>query len=149
MSVAVTAAVFSALHVLAMGIGLPGIVFRARALSRNNIKDALSADNAWGIAALLWVGTGLARLLGGFEKGTDFYLTSPAFQVKLGLLGAVLLLELWPMATLLWWRVQMSRGQPISQTWAPWFARISWVQVILVVLIPLAAALTARGVQLW
>ena len=53
MSVAVTAAVFSALHVLAMGIGLPGIVFRARALSRNNIKDALSADNAWGIAALL------------------------------------------------------------------------------------------------
>ncbi len=64
-------------------------------------EAALSADNVWGLSALLWIGTGLARVFGGFEKGSAFYVANPMFQLKMGLLGAVMLLELCPIDTLL------------------------------------------------
>ncbi len=145
MSSALLPVAVSALHLLALGIGLPGIALRARALSRGDLEAALSADNAWGIAALLWAATGLARAFGGLEKGTSFYLDSSTFQLKMGLLLAVGVLELWPMGTLLWWRIAQARGKPIDRWPIPWLARISWLQVLLIIAIPFVAAAMARG----
>jgi len=72
------AALFSALHLLALGIGLGSVFLRGRALrsktfDRDAIRRVLAADNVWGIAALLWFGTGLTRVLAGLDKETDFY----------------------------------------------------------------------------
>ena len=108
-------ALLSSLHLLALALGLPGVVLRGRAL-RGPLDPAglgrlFAADTAWGLAALLWIATGLLRAFGGLEKGSQFYLASPLFWGKMALLGAVLLLELCPMVTFICWWVQRARGQ--------------------------------------
>ena len=59
-------------HLLALGIGLGAVWCRGRALrgplDQPGLRRVFMADGAWGIAALLWLGTGLWRLLAGMEK---------------------------------------------------------------------------------
>jgi len=55
----VLAAVFSALHLMALAIGLGSVWMRGRALrsrtfDKEAIRRVLVADNFWGIAALLF-----------------------------------------------------------------------------------------------
>ena len=145
MSLAWIAAIVSALHVLALGIGLPAIALRGWFFSTGDATHAEWADNTWGIAALLWIGTGLYRLLGGFEKGSAFYMMHWAFHAKMGLLLGIGLLELWPMITLLRWRIARYRGASDPPPHMKHFARISAVQTLLVVAMAFAAAVMARG----
>ena len=143
------AALLSALHLLALAIGLPAIVLRARGLSGTldeaGIRRVLAADTAWGIAALLWIATGPARAFGPFEKGTTFYLSSPLFFAKLGLFLAVFLLELMPMVALIRWRVARARGRAPDLDRAPVYATLSWIEATLVVAIVFVASFMARG----
>lgn len=140
------------LHLLALGIGLGAVVARSRALRAQpgtpgpRLPCALYADTLWGVAALVWIGTGLWRLMGDMDKVTAYYLASPAFHIKMGLLGLVLLLELWPMVTLVRWRIRKARGKPIDFAPARAIARISLVQALLVVAMVFAAAAMARGI---
>jgi putative membrane protein len=112
---AVLSAVVSALHLLALAVGLPSVFFRGRALAgpldQAGLRRVFAADTAWGLAALLWIGTGVVRVFGGLEKGAQFYLASPLFWVKMGLLAVILILEIWPMATFIRWRRTCRRGQ--------------------------------------
>ena len=66
-------AIVSALHVLALALGLPSVFLRGRALKGRLDGDGLrrlfAADTVWGIAAALWLITGLSRAFGGLEKG--------------------------------------------------------------------------------
>jgi putative membrane protein len=111
----VLSAVVSSLHVLALAIGLPSVWWRGRALKgrlgAEGLRQLFVADSLWGIAALLWIVTGLLRAFGGLEKGTEFYLHSPLFWVKMALFACVLTLEIWPMLTFIRWRGQLRRGQ--------------------------------------
>src|SRR3989442_7163062 len=111
----VIAALVAPLHVLALAIGLPAVVLRGRALKAPldaaGFRRLFAADTAWGLAALLWIATGLLRAFGGLDKGAQFYLNSRLFWVKLALFALVLALEIWPMATFIRWRVQLRRGQ--------------------------------------
>src|SRR5438445_9520770 len=108
-------AIVSALHVLALALGLPSLFFRGRALKGSldgpGLHRLFAADTVWGIAALIWLATGLARAFGGLEKGSAFYLTSPLFWLKMTLFAAVVLLEVWPMATFIRWRQEIRRGE--------------------------------------
>jgi putative membrane protein len=104
------------------------------------------ADSLWGLAAVLWISTGLWRLLAGLEKGTGYYLQNHVFLSKMALLALILVLELRPMVTLIKWRSAVSRGQTPDIRAAPSLARISFVQAGLVVLMVLAATAMARGV---
>ena len=139
----------AAIHLLGLGLGLGAIWSRSRALrdpsDPRNIQRALSADTLWGIAALLWITTGLARAFAGLEKGSAYYLSNDAFWVKMALLGLVLLLEVWPMVTLIRWRIQLGRGETINTEPARRFAQISAVQTVLVVMMVFAATAMARG----
>ena len=139
----------AAAHLLALGIGLGALWMRARALrgalDAAGLKRVFAADNLWGLAALLWVATGLWRAFGGLEKGTAYYLASRAFEVKMGLFTAIGLLELWPMIMLLSWRVRMRQGETPETRPARFFARISEVQVGLLVAMVIAATAMARG----
>jgi len=139
----------AALHLVALAVGFAAIWTRARAL-RGPLDDAayrrvFAADGAWGFAALLWIVTGLFRAFGGYEKGAAYYLQNHLFWGKMTLLALVLLLELWPMVTLVRWRIAARRGQPIDASAAPWLARISVAQATLVLGMVLAASAMARG----
>src|SRR5213596_3235270 len=91
----------AAVHLLALGLGIGAIWARGRALRGEldaaGLRRAFYADTWWGIAAVLWIGTGLARAFGGFEKGSVYYLHNHAFWAKLTLLAAILILEVGPM----------------------------------------------------
>ena len=104
----------AALHLLALGIGLGAVWARARALGERPLdvsaaRRAFAADTWWGVAAGLWIATGLWRLLAGTEKATSYYLHNHVFFAKMGCLALILVLELWPMTTLIRWRVTAKR----------------------------------------
>ncbi len=139
----------AALHLVALGIGFAAIWTRARALGglpgSAAYGRAFAADAVWGLAAVLWIGTGLLRAFGGYEKGTTYYLQNHFFWIKMALLAGVLLLEVWPMVTLVRWRLALRRGTEIDARTAPRLARISYVQAALVLGMVLAASAMARG----
>jgi putative membrane protein len=142
-------AIVSSLHLLALALGLPSVFLRGRAL-RGNLDDAglsrlFAADTVWGVAAGLWIATGLLRAFGGLEKGSQFYLSSPLFWVKMGLLATVILLEIWPMATFIRWRIARRRGDTPDTVRAPSLYAVNQIQVGLVVVMVFVASLMARG----
>jgi putative membrane protein len=141
--------VAAALHLLALGVGLGAVWARGRALRSSldagTLRQVFFADTLWGLAAVLWISTGLWRLLAGLEKGTGYYLQNHLFLTKMALLALVLLLEIRPMITLIRWRRTVSRGEPPDTRAAPLLGRISFVQAWLIVLMVFAAAGMARG----
>jgi len=146
----VLSAVVSSLHVLALAIGLPSVWWRGRALKgrldTEGLRQLFVADSLWGIAALLWIVTGLLRAFGGLEKGTEFYLHSPFFWVKMALFACVLMLEIWPMLTFIRWRGQLRRGQAPDTSRARTFYVLNHVEMGIVVVMVFVASLMARGI---
>jgi putative membrane protein len=144
----------AALHLLALGIGLGAIWARARSLrapldSTAAFRRVFYADTLWGVAALLWVATGLTRAFGGFEKGTTYYVHNSFFLAKMALLVIILGLEVRPMMTLIRWRSQLARGERVHTETAGGLARISVAQAILVIAMVVAATAMARGMGEW
>jgi putative membrane protein len=143
-------AVVSSLHLLALAIGLPAVFLRGRALKgrldADGVRRVLAADNVWGIAAVLWIVTGLLRAFGGLEKGTEFYLHSPLFWVKMALFVLVLLLEIRPMITFIRWRIQLGRGATVDTSVAPALYTHNHIELAIVVVMVFVASLMARGV---
>jgi putative membrane protein len=143
-------ALVSSLHLLALAIGLPAAFLRGRALKgrldAEGLRRLFAADNVWGIAAGLWLVTGLLRAFGGLEKGTDFYLRSPLFWTKMGLFLLILLLEIRPMVTFIRWRRLLGRGLPIDTTVAPRLYTFNHIEVALVVVMVFVAGMMARGI---
>jgi putative membrane protein len=145
----------AAVHLLALGIGLGAIWSRARALdgaartalTADHLRPAFTADNWWGLAALLWLATGLWRALAGTEKAPAYYANNALFRLKMALFVAVLLLEIWPMVTLIRWRRVIGRGETPADNprIAAQLARISYAEAALIVLIVCAAVSMARG----
>jgi putative membrane protein len=141
---------FASLHLLGLGIGLGAVWVRARALraplDAAGLRRVFQADTWWGIAAVIWISTGLVRVIGGLEKATDYYLRNHVFWGKMALLLVILLLEIGPAVTLVRWRGQVARAVQPDTAPAGRFARISYVQAVLVLLMVLAATAMARGI---
>lgn len=145
--------VLAVLHLLGMAIAASSVEGRARAL--RHVKDIESlhrgfrADNWWGISAVVLIVTGLWRAFGSLEKSSSYYWGNHVFWAKMGLLGLVLALEIWPMITLIRWRVAERRGAlpPIDalQVAGKRIALISSIQTWLVIALIVAAVMMARG----
>ena len=150
------------LHLIALGIGLWAVFARGQALREavrelpraGALRRAFLADSQWGVAAALWIGTGLWRYLGGTEKATAYYNGNHVFLTKMSLLAVILVLEVWPMITLIRWRVAIGRGAGapgdaavagINASTARRIAAISYVQGIIVVAMVFTAVAMARG----
>jgi peptidoglycan LD-endopeptidase LytH len=138
------------LHLLALAIGLAGVWARARAL-RDSLRDpadhgalrrAFIGDAWWGVAAGVWLVTGLWRLIGSTEKSTAYYMGNHVFYLKMALFLAILALEIWPMLTLMRWRTKKAPPNPRD---AGRIEVISYVECALVVAMVLAAVSMARG----
>jgi putative membrane protein len=145
----VISAIVSAVHVLALALGLPAAFVRGRALKgplgADGFARLFAADSLWGVAALLWLVTGLLRVFGGLEKGSQFYLTSRMFWVKMTLFAIVILLEIWPMMTFMRWRGLSRRGGRPDITHVRALYLINHIELALVVVIVFVASFMARG----
>jgi putative membrane protein len=115
-------------------------------LDDTGLRRLFTADTLWGVAAGLWIVTGLVRAFGGLEKGSQFYLSSPLFVVKIGLLIAVLLLEIWPMVTFIRWRIARARGQTPGKARLGGLYAVNQIQLGIVVVMVFVASLMARGI---
>jgi putative membrane protein len=142
----------AATHLLALALGLGGVWVRAvalRAYARTGdpgrIRQAFVADAFWGVAALLWLTTGLARWLMGTEKVASYYPGNHLFLAKMGLFVLILLLELRPMLTLGRWRRQAVRGAAPDPAIARTLGTISYIEVAVVVSMVFLATMMARG----
>jgi putative membrane protein len=137
-------------HLLALPMGLSAVGARSRALKGvvrgESLKAAFVADTWWGIAAFVWISTGLARYLGGTEKPTEYYNNNWVFIAKMGMLALILILEIWPMITLIRWRINAKKQIPVDTSPARTLAAISDVQALLVFLMIAAAVAMARGI---
>jgi putative membrane protein len=148
----IAAALLSTFHLFALAIGVPGVVLRGVALrglekgDESAFPRLFAADAAWGVAALLWLGTGLARAFGPFEKSSAYYLHSGPFLIKMGLYVAIVLIEIWPMITFIRWRVARAKQQPIDRSIVPRLRLLNDLEVVLTLAIPFCASLMARGV---
>lgn len=139
----------AALHLVALGIGLGAVWARSRALrgeiGPGDIRRALVADSWWGIAAALWLVTGVWRLFGATEKATGYYLSNHVFLLKMGLFVAILILEVGAMATLMRWRRELARGGTPPLDGARRISTVSAIEAALVVGMVGAAVTMARG----
>ena len=141
------------LHLLALGIGLGAVIVRGSALRDAPdplaMRRAFIFDGLWGLAALLWLSTGLWRLFGQTEKSVAYYMTNHAFFAKMGFFVLILALEIWPMIVLIRWRRAIMGGKGVAAavdvTTARRIATISHIEALLVVLMVFAAVAMARG----
>ena len=150
-------ALLSALHVVALPLGFASLFLRGMRLRELRISRSdtgtratlLSCDNVWGLAALLWIATGLTRLFAG-EKTPDFYFRNGFFWVKMGLFLLVFVLEIQPMVTFIRWRIAKDRaGELVGKAPLDRLITLNDVETVLVLVIPFAAALMARGAWLF
>jgi putative membrane protein len=142
----------AALHLFALAFGPASVYVRGRALSERpltiaSVSRAFVADSWWGAAAGLWIITGMWRLLGGTEKETHFYFDNRFFMAKMSILLVILVLEIRPMIILIRWRKALKKS---AETWSPderaaaWITKTSYIQVVLVLMMVIAAVAMAR-----
>lgn len=147
------------LHLIALGVGFWAVFARGRALREAALelpgtaalRRAFLADAHWGVAAGLWLATGLWRYLGSTEKATDYYNSNHIFLTKMTLFVVVVALEVSPMITLMRWRRGVRSGAAgeaggaIDPGKARRIATISYVQGAIVAIMVLTAVAMARG----
>ena len=148
----VVSALLSAIHALTLALGLGAVFVRGRALARPldaaGWQQLLAADNVWGMAAGLWIASGLGRVFFG-GKEPSFYWNNGFFWVKLVLFGFVFALELTPMMTFIRVRSARRRGTALPRFSVEAYRRINSAELVLVVTIVFVAAFMARGAWLF
>ncbi|ANA34217.1 DUF2214 family protein [Ralstonia mannitolilytica] len=104
-------------------------------------------DAVYGAAAVAVLVTGLLRVFYG-AKGYAFYVHNPVFHIKVGLFILVGLLSIMPTVTILRWKKQAKTLPDFVPTPAEIAKTRRWVMIEshLIVFIPLAAVLMARGI---
>lgn len=141
---------YSGFHYIALALGFSAILWRWRVLknlkSGDSLDELFNVDNLWGIAALLWIITGLARVFGGFDKGFNYYFANHWFYAKMTLFALVFVLEVYPMVTFIKWRAKGKRlVESIDRQRLKSFKTLSLLQVFIILLIPFFAICMARN----
>lgn len=141
----------AAIHLITLGIGYGFAWMRAWQLAQvKSLKDldaVFFADNMYGIASLLWIITGIWRAFGGLEKGTDYYLESTAFLIKMTLFAAIFAAEIYPMVTFVKWRKKLKQGKEFSLAPSRLLSRLTYLELMLLTAMVFTAVMMARG--LW
>jgi uncharacterized membrane protein len=142
----------ASLHLLALALGLMATVLRGSALREtftpSSLRRALRLDVIWGIAAVLWIITGLWRLFGATEKPTTYYMANHWFMAKMGCFLLIFLLEIWPMLTMMRARAALRQGLDAAAIVVPAAKRIALighVQATIALAMIFMAVAMARG----
>ena len=113
--------------------------------TERGISKLAVVDLIYGLSVLLVVTTGILRLFF-YGKGVDFYLHNGIFHTKITLFVIIALLSIYTTKTILGSRKRMRAGNSEESIQLPKsVAMIIRVELLLVVLLPLLAALIARG----
>ncbi|MEE2977290.1 MAG: DUF2214 family protein [Pseudomonadota bacterium] len=104
-------------------------------------------DAVYGVAAVAVVVTGVLRVIYG-AKGYAFYVHNPVFHIKIGLFILVGLLSIVPTINILRWNKQGKTLPDFVPTPSEIAKTRRWVMIEshLIIFIPLAAVLMARGI---
>ncbi|CAN7231848.1 DUF2214 family protein [Pseudomonas solani] len=115
-------------------------------LDLERARSLIRVDIAYGLSAGLVLATGLARVLW-YGKGTEYYLKNSLFHAKIGLFILVALLSALPTFVFLNWRNALNAGQvpQVSPKTAKLVIMAIRLELLLALVIPLLAALMARG----
>jgi len=132
---------------LLAGILTAELVLYRQVLTPEQARAIQRLDMLYPLAALLVLGSGLARLFW-FAKEPSFYLDNPVFWIKMGLFVAVALASVVPTIHFLRWSPRLKQGHrpEISDRQYRHIRAHLWSECILLLLIPLAAVLMARGI---
>ena len=148
--VAMASLVLATVHLLSLALGVALLVLRGKTLeqvkSEKDLDRVFTWDNLYGILALFWIGSGLLRAFGGFEKGTDYYLSNHVFWTKLVFVLVLLGCETPILAALIRFRVRKAKGQAVDLGGLPRLVRLHWFELGSIFVVVIAATLMARGV---
>ena len=146
----ITDALFALVHFLGIG-ALVAVLAMQTVLLRDAptpaaIERLTKIDMGLGLAAVAILGAGAGRVVWGL-KGADYYMGNPVFWVKIALFFAAGLASVPPTLAFIAWRKSLKanggfRPKPEALARIRTFIKLEW---LLLVLIPLAAVLMARG----
>ena len=137
---------FSAIFVLVWFLAREWTLLGADA-AHADLARLARVDLGYGLAALAVLATGLARLAFGV-KPSVFYLHNPVFYTKVLLFAAVGIVSIAPTRCFLQWRRAAADDagyRPGAQAWRR-VRRWVMIELHLIALIPLLAALMARAI---
>jgi putative membrane protein len=137
---------FLAILTMVVFIASEAALCRPEWLNAAVVRRLARVDLIYGIAAVVVLLTGLARTLWGI-KGMGWYWHQPLLHIKVTLFVLVGVLSIKPTFTFLRWRREVDAGGALpgpDEVRAT--RRLIMIEAHLLALIPLAAALLARGV---
>ncbi len=123
------------------------VILLKRSLSRARIAQLQSVDRWYGISAALVIVTGLLLVFFGL-KGSAYYAHNGIFWAKMALFVGIALVSIVPTIEYLRWNQRAGADGSIVLE-AGEYRRLRgllWIQVSLLVFIPLCAALMANGI---
>jgi putative membrane protein len=147
----IVSALFAFLHHAAafvlFGALFAELVLLRQAITATLARTILRIDAMYGISAGVLVVVGLVRVYY-TEKGSEYYLHSGTFIAKIVLFVAIGLLSIRPTRAFVAWRRALNaNGVPaLSEDQAASLRRVVHIELALLLLLILCAALMARGV---
>lgn len=143
-------AVASALHILGIALVCTFSTLRLFALRRKDIQATRLADNGNGIGSMFLFGAGLWRLFAELEKPLGFYTANWVFWAKMGALGLMVALEMYPQYVVLPWHIRHSRKKPIEPKPGQFerMFKVCVLQLPCIVVVIVCAAFMSRGIGL-
>jgi putative membrane protein len=115
-------------------------------LDLDRARSLMRIDIAYGLSAGLVLASGAARLVW-YGKGLAYYLHNSLFHAKLGLFILVALLSILPTVVFFNWRNDLQAGQlpQVSARLGTLVIMAVRLELLLLLILPLLAALLARG----
>ena len=143
-------AILAALHLVAI---LTFVVFLSSqaALCRSEWMNAavverlVRLDVIYGVAALVMIGSGLARLFWGI-KGVSWYVSQPLFHIKITIVVVMAILSIWPSIMFRRWRRQLqATGALPDELEVKKVRRLVMIQSHVLPVVAVIAVFWARG----
>ena len=143
-------ALLAALHLVAI---LTFVVFLSSqaALCRSEWMNAavverlVRLDVIYGVAALVMIGSGLARLFWGI-KGVSWYVSQPLFHIKITIVVVMAILSIWPSIMFRRWRRQLqATGALPDELEVKKVRRLVMIQSHVLPVVAVIAVFWARG----
>lgn len=141
-------AYFHSLSMIALGALLFAQLLGFDKLSdRQQLQRFIFFCSGIAIAAAVMLASGIALLVWS-ERGGAFYLRNPVFYIKLAVFAAMLLIAITPARIVLQWDREAKSGIAPQPASIQFVKRYFIVELVLLLAVPLAAALSAQGIGL-
>ena len=119
-----------------------------RKLSAKQAKTLMTTDRLYGISAMFVIITGLLKAFY-FGKGAEYYFTNYIFYAKLGIVLIIALLSIYPTIRFIKWSALLKEEVTeilVEESEYLKTKKLLRMELVLAPLVPLLAALMARGV---